>query len=225
MLDELREELIVNKVGGRFKLSTLIQKRLVALNAKRAAEEAAGIVRWLRPEFQNPALRGAQAAEQGEMEVEAPEAAALGCVTAIALASFYGEFSLARLWAALMATARTYATLSLVIVGALVLSQAIALTGLPRYLIQMVADAGLSPALDGQRASSPAGRSPMSRTSTGSGADGGFGDLRDPAMIESRRRLRRRRSLSSVGARADRPQLSHYVLLPGFCPRSHAGPG
>ncbi len=33
MLDALREESIVNKVGGRFKLSTLIQKRLVALNA------------------------------------------------------------------------------------------------------------------------------------------------------------------------------------------------
>ena len=33
MIDELREEAIVNKVGGRFKLSTLIQKRLVAINA------------------------------------------------------------------------------------------------------------------------------------------------------------------------------------------------
>ena len=33
MLDALREEQIVNKVGGRFKLSTLIQKRLVQLNA------------------------------------------------------------------------------------------------------------------------------------------------------------------------------------------------
>ena len=32
MLDDLKEEKIVNKVGGRFKLSTLIQKRLVALN-------------------------------------------------------------------------------------------------------------------------------------------------------------------------------------------------
>ncbi len=32
MLDELREDAIVKKVGGRFKLSTLIQKRLVALN-------------------------------------------------------------------------------------------------------------------------------------------------------------------------------------------------
>ena len=33
MIDALKEELIVNKVGGRFKLSTLIQKRLVALNS------------------------------------------------------------------------------------------------------------------------------------------------------------------------------------------------
>lgn len=33
MHEDLKEETIVNKVGGRFKLSTLIQKRLVALNA------------------------------------------------------------------------------------------------------------------------------------------------------------------------------------------------
>ena len=32
MLDEFKEEQIVNKVGGRFKLSSLIQKRMVALN-------------------------------------------------------------------------------------------------------------------------------------------------------------------------------------------------
>lgn len=32
MLDAFKEEQIVNKVGGRFKLSSLIQKRLVALN-------------------------------------------------------------------------------------------------------------------------------------------------------------------------------------------------
>jgi len=41
--------------------------RLVALNAKRAAEEAAGTVRWLRPEFQ---LRG-QPGEQAEIETAA----------------------------------------------------------------------------------------------------------------------------------------------------------
>jgi hypothetical protein len=31
-----------------------VLERLVALNAERAAEEARGLVRWLRPEFQNP---------------------------------------------------------------------------------------------------------------------------------------------------------------------------
>ena len=32
MHEELKEEEIVNRVGGRFKLSTLIQKRMIALN-------------------------------------------------------------------------------------------------------------------------------------------------------------------------------------------------
>lgn len=32
MHDEFREDEIVRKVGGRFKLSTLVQKRMVALN-------------------------------------------------------------------------------------------------------------------------------------------------------------------------------------------------
>ena len=32
MLDEFKEEEIVRKVGGRFKLSSVIQKRMVALN-------------------------------------------------------------------------------------------------------------------------------------------------------------------------------------------------
>ena len=59
-------------------------ERLVALNTKRAAEEAAGTVRWLRPEFQNPALRGTQAAEQREMEVEAPEAEEAASPAAVA---------------------------------------------------------------------------------------------------------------------------------------------
>jgi hypothetical protein len=36
-----------------------ILERVVALNAERAKEEAAGLVRWLRPEYQNP--NGAQA--------------------------------------------------------------------------------------------------------------------------------------------------------------------
>jgi hypothetical protein len=35
-----------------------ILERIVALNAERAAEEASGLVRWLRPEFQNPGGNG-----------------------------------------------------------------------------------------------------------------------------------------------------------------------
>ena len=42
-----------------------VLERLVALNAERAADEAKGHIRWLRPEFQNA---GASAPVQGEME-------------------------------------------------------------------------------------------------------------------------------------------------------------
>lgn len=46
-----------------------VLERLVALNAKRAAEEAAGSIRWLRPEFQIPAkASGATDHEQIEMD-------------------------------------------------------------------------------------------------------------------------------------------------------------
>ena len=33
MLEELKEDAAVKKVGGRFKLTSLIQKRMIALNA------------------------------------------------------------------------------------------------------------------------------------------------------------------------------------------------
>ncbi|WP_439633107.1 class I SAM-dependent DNA methyltransferase [Glycocaulis sp.] len=47
-----------------------ILSRLVALNHERAAEEARGVIRWLRPEFQNPDGRAARVAdEQVEMDV------------------------------------------------------------------------------------------------------------------------------------------------------------
>jgi hypothetical protein len=58
-------------------VETLLE-RLVALNAKRAAEEAAGHVRWLRPEFQTRALaregtgEGAGMGEQTSFETEEP---------------------------------------------------------------------------------------------------------------------------------------------------------
>jgi hypothetical protein len=51
--------------------------RLVALNAERAAEEARGLVRWLRPEFQNPASAGAAVA-QADLPMDDPEAGDAG---------------------------------------------------------------------------------------------------------------------------------------------------
>lgn len=49
-------------------------ERLVALNAERAAEEARGIVRWLRPEFQNP--HGQSAGQDSLLPEAAPAAVA-----------------------------------------------------------------------------------------------------------------------------------------------------
>ena len=46
-----------------------ILHRLVALNATRAAEEAAGHVRWLRPEFQNPDGQAALPAVAAELDL------------------------------------------------------------------------------------------------------------------------------------------------------------
>ena len=61
-----------------------ILERLVALNAERAAEEARGLVRWLRPEFQNPSAKmsptqtdmvGDEAAPDNEVDAESGAAA------------------------------------------------------------------------------------------------------------------------------------------------------
>ena len=56
--------------------ATLLE-RLVALNARRAAEEADGTIRWLRPAYQHPAATPAAASQK----LDFPEAA-VGRVTA-----------------------------------------------------------------------------------------------------------------------------------------------
>ena len=53
-----------------------ILHRLVALNRERAAEEAQGLVRWLRPEFQNPDGRAAAPAATPELDLGETAAAA-----------------------------------------------------------------------------------------------------------------------------------------------------
>jgi hypothetical protein len=47
-----------------------ILERLVALNAERAKEEASGLIRWLRPEYQNP---GGTQAQQTSLAVDTDE--------------------------------------------------------------------------------------------------------------------------------------------------------
>ena len=46
-----------------------ILARLVALNAERAKEEAAGLVRWLRPDYQIPRFGKQLAAKTGELDL------------------------------------------------------------------------------------------------------------------------------------------------------------
>jgi hypothetical protein len=46
-----------------------ILARLVALNKERRAEEAKGLVRWLRPEYQAPAAKTIVVGEQGQLDI------------------------------------------------------------------------------------------------------------------------------------------------------------
>jgi len=55
---------------ARREFDEAILERLVALNAERAAEEARGMVRWLRPEFQNPQGTGTAQPEQAEIDTD-----------------------------------------------------------------------------------------------------------------------------------------------------------
>ena len=68
VLKEIHDELdaaVAEAYGWPVDLSDEeVLRRLVALNAEQAEEERRGVVRWLRPEFQNPS--GA-AAEQGSL--------------------------------------------------------------------------------------------------------------------------------------------------------------
>jgi hypothetical protein len=54
---------------ARKRLDETLLERLVALNAERAAEEAAGHVRWLRPDYQIPRFAKGAAAKSGELDL------------------------------------------------------------------------------------------------------------------------------------------------------------
>ena len=52
--------------------------RLVELNKERRAEEATGLVRWLRPEYQAPAAKTIVVKEQGQLDITQMPTAAEG---------------------------------------------------------------------------------------------------------------------------------------------------
>lgn len=70
------------------------------------------------------------------------ESASLGVMTVVALAGLYREMTFGRLWTALRNTTLIYGSLAIIIVGAVVLSQAVALTGLPRTLLSLLEQGG-----------------------------------------------------------------------------------
>ncbi len=75
------------------------------------------------------------------------ESAALGVFTALILAALYRQLSFRAVWDSLIDTALVMSTIGLIIVGATVLSQALALSGAPAVFSQFVAESDLSPLL------------------------------------------------------------------------------
>lgn len=73
------------------------------------------------------------------------ESASLGVLTAIAIAACYRELTLRKIWSALMSSVRVFSVLTIVLLGGIVLSQSISLTGIPRDIIDFVVASGVGP--------------------------------------------------------------------------------
>lgn len=72
------------------------------------------------------------------------EAAGLGVVVALVLGFTWGDLNLARLWNALMSSTLVFGAIAMVMVGTLILAQAVSILGMPRELVGMITDMGLS---------------------------------------------------------------------------------
>lgn len=66
--------LIATREAAKIAFDEAILEHLVALNAERAAEEARGLVHWLRPNFQNPNVQIAP--QQAEIDTDTDETVA-----------------------------------------------------------------------------------------------------------------------------------------------------
>ncbi len=72
------------------------------------------------------------------------EAAGVGVAAAALLGFTIGDLTLRRLGEALIGTARIFAVIAMVFIGALVLAQAISMLGLPQQMLQVIGEWGLS---------------------------------------------------------------------------------
>ncbi|PWS37593.1 C4-dicarboxylate ABC transporter permease [Falsiroseomonas bella] len=72
------------------------------------------------------------------------EAAGVGVAAAMILGFTIGDLTLRRLGEALIGTARIFAIIAMVFIGALVLAQAISMLGLPQQMLQAIGEWGLS---------------------------------------------------------------------------------
>lgn len=72
------------------------------------------------------------------------EAAALGVVAAIVLGFTWGDLTLRALWRSFVGSALMFGTIAMVLLGTLILAQAISLLGLPRQMVTWVSELGLT---------------------------------------------------------------------------------
>lgn len=74
----------------------------------------------------------------------ATEAAALGVVAAVIIGVIFGDLTLPKIWQAFFNSTVMFGAIGLVMMGALILAQALSILGLPQQLALAIADAGLT---------------------------------------------------------------------------------
>lgn len=72
------------------------------------------------------------------------EAAALGVVAAIVLGFLWGDLTLRKLWRSFKGSVLMFGTIAMVLLGTLILAQAISILGLPKQMVTWVSEMGLS---------------------------------------------------------------------------------
>ena len=75
----------------------------------------------------------------------ATEAAGLGVAAAIVTGFIWGELTWRRLWKAFLSSTIMFCSITMVILGSLILSQAVSILGLPQQVMQGIAGLGVSP--------------------------------------------------------------------------------